>query len=497
MARSDAFVGKVEDRRVAVNALLDPGTRSELGQFMTPASVASVMAACISIDREDLKLLDPGAGVGSLTAAVVARIIDSEIRPSTVTLTAYEIDPFMRQWLAATLADCTQALVEIGVQVSTSLIAEDFVQASLRSDARGTFTSAILNPPFMKMAARGATADRLRSRGWSAANLYTAFWSAAIAQVEPGGDIVAVTPRSYCNGTYFAGFRRFLLRESALRCIHVFDARDKAFSEDGVLQETVITHSIRGVQATPVELSVSHRPGAPVRRRTAMATEVVLVDDPAAFVRLPIDERDDAARSWMSNLGHSLTDLGVSVSTGRVVDFRAREHLRDRYSAGLIPLLYPTHMTDGAVTWPKSGRKPNALDPSGAENLLTSEGHYTIVKRFSAKEERRRVVASYYDGSLGRPAGDGGPRVIALENHLNFFHMKGQPLPDWMARGLTMFLNSSMVDAYFREFNGHTQVNAGDLRSLRYPGPAQLRTLSDAWGRGLSQAEIDAAIDSV
>ena len=46
-----------------------------------------------------------------------------------------------------------------------------------------------------------------------------------------------------------------------------------------------------------------------------------------------------------------------------------------------------------------------------------------------------------------------------------------------LAKGLAMFLNSTLVDVYFRQFNGHTQVNATDLRSLRYPTRHQLERL--------------------
>lgn len=499
MTSSMELLSRVEARRKRVNATLSAATRAELGQFMTPAGVAQVLAACIDIDRDELRLLDPGAGVGSLTAAVVARILEAEARPKAVILTAYEIDPGMREGLVETLTECQEALAAVGVVASSRVVAGDFLSAALSNGGvPGPFTAAILNPPFMKISARGEQAEQLRSRGWSPANLYTAFWCAAVDLVMPGGDVVAITPRSFCNGSYFAGFRRFLLSKSALRCIHVFDARDKAFSEDGVLQETVVTHSVKGGNADTVELAVSHQPGSIAMRRTVQSADVVHAEDPGAFIRLPVDEAGEAVRQWMSGLHHSLTDLGVTVSTGPVVDFRARDHLRMEFEAGLVPLFYPTHMSDGSITWPKpGGRKPNAFVPSGAHKLLTTEGHYTIVKRFSAKEERRRVVASYYDGTLGQPVADGGPSVVALENHLNYFHQKGQPLPDWMARGLTMFLNSTMVDTYFREFNGHTQVNAGDLRSLRYPAPEQLRILGKAWERGLSQADIDAAVESL
>lgn len=497
MIKSQKLVQTVEDRRREVNASLDPETRAQWGQFMTPTAVASVLAESISMDVPELRLLDPGAGVGSLTASVVARLLESSHRPKRVTLTAYEIDPAMCAPLADTLDDCREALSSVGVEVETKLLAEDFIDSVLKGTHSADYTAAILNPPFMKMNARGETATQLRARGWSAANLYAAFWCAAIENVVPGGDVVAITPRSFCNGSYFAGFRRYLLEETALTAIHVFDARDKAFSEDGVLQETVVTHSVRHGQPGAVRLAVSHEPNAVALQRTVDIKDVVHPEDPGAFIRLPVDAEAETVREWMGRLEHSLDDLGIAVSTGPVVDFRARDHLKaEGEEEGTVPLFYPTHMVAAGITWPRLGRKPNGFVREGAEKLLTADGAYTFVKRFSAKEEPRRVVAAYYDGSLGKSSG-GGHSAIALENHLNYFHEKGAPLPHWLAQGLTVFLNSTMVDRYFRQFNGHTQVNAGDLRSLRYPSHEQLRILGKSWRRGMSQAEVDDAVEAL
>ncbi|MCI0564248.1 MAG: hypothetical protein MN733_37720, partial [Nitrososphaera sp.] len=95
--------------------------------------------------------------------------------------------------------------------------------------------------------------------------------------------------------------------------------------------------------------------------------------------------------------------------------------------------------------------------------LMVPSGIYVLVRRFSAKEERRRVVAAVFDDHLV-PC-----KVVGFENHLNYFHAQGSPLDRKLAWGLFAFLNSSSLDTYFRQFNGHTQVNATDLRSLRYP----------------------------
>jgi adenine-specific DNA-methyltransferase len=94
---------------------------------------------------------------------------------------------------------------------------------------------------------------------------------------------------------------------------------------------------------------------------------------------------------------------------------------------------------------------------------MVPAGVYVLVGRFSAKEERRRIVAAVFDHKLV-PC-----EVVGFENHLNYFHERGAPLDQTLAWGLSAFLNCSPLDIYFRQFNGHTQVNATDLRSLRYP----------------------------
>ena len=272
----------------------------------------------------------------------------------------------------------------------------------------------------------------MRERGWSPADLNSVLVRSrrsSPARRRHRCDYTALV----LQRLLFAGFRRFLLRESALRSIHVFDARDKAFSEDGVLQETVVTHSVRGATPGTVELALSHQPGSVAMQRT-VPLRTLFANDRDAFIRLPVNEDGEVVREWMSHLHHSLADLGIKVSTGPVVDFRARENLRAEFEPGLVPLLYPTHLADGGIPGQDPGVGSRMRSCDGAEKLLTLDGHYTIVKRFSAKEERRRVVASYYDGSLGHPVGSyddsaldlsvpiDKPSAIALENHLNYFH---------------------------------------------------------------------------
>ena len=191
-----------------------------------------------------------------------------------------------------------------------------------------------------------------------------------------------------------------------------------------------------------------------------------------------------------------LSDLGVGVSTGRVVDFRARDYLRKDPSEDTVPLIYPMHFNGGCVHWPCSeARKPNALlAVPETEELMVPNGFYVLVKRFTAKEERRRIVATVF-----RPEGNlAGFASVGFENHLNYFHHHGGGLDDQLAEGLAVFLNSTVVDAFFRQFSGHTQVNATDLRSLRYPAKVQLYRLAESTAAGArDQAAIDSAVGTM
>jgi adenine-specific DNA-methyltransferase len=103
------------------------------------------------------------------------------------------------------------------------------------------------------------------------------------------------------------------------------------------------------------------------------------------------------------------------------------------------------------------------------QSLLVPVADYVLVKRFSAKEERRRIVAALFEPKKF------ASELVGFENHLNYFHRDGGGLNLMLARGLTAFLNSTIVDQYFRQFSGHTQVNATDLRNMRYPTKEQLQ----------------------
>ena len=495
------LLGEIDSVRKGVGSGLDPARRSELGQYFTPASIAGFMARMPESSRECIRLLDPGAGVGILTAAWVAEMCRQPNRPAEVVLTAYELDEGLLPALRRTMKACQKACAEVEVDCRIEVRHEDFIEAGVEAldgglwaDSNSQFDLAILNPPYKKFRTDSAPRLLLRRLGMETSNLYTAFLSVVIRLLADGGEFVAITPRSFCNGPYFRPFRAELLQSVSLKQIHVFESRGNAFREDQVLQENIILHARKGVpQQNSVVVSQSHDPDdTEIVVQKVPFERVVRPLDGESFIHVVPDADGHEIAAAMGSLPSTLADLGLTVSTGRVVDFRAREYLRADPGADTVPLLYASHFVNGHVQWPRLGaKKPNAIVRcDGTASLLVPSGVYVLVKRFSSKEERRRVVAAIFD-----PA-DVPCDEVGFENHLNYFHANGAPLPAYLAAGLAAFLNSSQLDTYFRQFNGHTQVNATDLRSLRYPSKESLSALGKRLsGRLATQSKIDSSVE--
>lgn len=471
---------------------LDPDHRVAFGQFMTPSAIANFMASLFQRWPTHVQLLDPGAGVGSLTEAFATRFTSQAPAGARLEITAYELDPTLERYLDENLAALKARLFGSGGTVSSAILKRDFIDdATLElSFARQRYTHTILNPPYKKI---GATSDyrlQLRSVGIETGNLYSAFLALSVALTKADGEIVAIVPRSFCNGTYFRPFRSWLLDRVALKHIHVFESRKKAFQDDDVLQENVIIHLERDGTQGPVTVSVSHDPSFKDYTGQRVPFErIVKPSDPEKFIHIPTVEVDGTENLFV----YTLRDLGLDVATGPVVDFRLRDHLSAGPTKKSAPLLYAHHFAGGVFRWPRQHRKPNAIAVNDdTRKWLMPRGWYTITKRFSSKEERRRLVAHVVD-----------PRrlpqeLYGFENHLNVIHVGKRGLTAQLAYGLALFLNSTIVDTHFRSFSGHTQVNATDLRAMRFPSKAVLLELG-SWARKqrkLTQEQIDSFIET-
>src|ERR1700694_1517177 len=83
-----------------------PQERREQGHFGTAPVIAKFMAEMFSeISQTTVRILDPGAGVGTLSAAVCQRVLKQK-SPRRLVFELYENDPKLIPLLERTMARC-------------------------------------------------------------------------------------------------------------------------------------------------------------------------------------------------------------------------------------------------------------------------------------------------------------------------------------------------------------------------------------------------------
>ncbi len=388
---SESLLTNVDESRTAAYAQLKQ--RSALGQFFTPPSIAQHMAQLLEQQPEHIKLLDPGAGVGILTAAVATTACQWTSPPKTIEATLYELDATLLPFLQRTLSECKEFCAMHNVDFVATVHNTDFLAAGVeylqgnmfQSISHADYNIAILNPPYKKIRTNSRLWHSLKTAGISTTNLYAAFIWVAQLLLQQHGQLVAITPRSFCNGPYFQLFRQAFLRDIALRQIHIFDSRSTNFDEGSVLQENIIVYGMKGGTQNDVILTSSFDAQSAVALKQHVPYgQLVAADDPDQFIHLPVAPHARHQSTRLRTLNSTLQDLGLSVSTGRVVDFRAKDYLRSQPEAETVPLIYPIHLQAGQVVWPNNtSRKANAiLNEEQTTRLLVPTGWYVLVKRF-------------------------------------------------------------------------------------------------------------------
>lgn len=450
----------------------DRAQRSNIGQFTTPSEVGHTIASLAEPGGPTLRVVDPGAGAGALMLALIAELIERELRLD-IEVDLVETDSTAIRLLQRAAQEARATAESCGLTLTTRIIESDFCDVSGWAGDR-RFDLVIMNPPYMKL----GSGDRrrrmiLRRHGIDCPNLYAAFLGVASTLLRDGGQLIAITPRSFTNGLYFTNFRKELMSRAAFRRVILFDHRNRLFRSSSVLQETII-FSMRMGRATNtetvrVETCADHLTD-PHQLHDVPHADIVFPADCQKFINLPASPEETRVSSAVAELPADLSSLRLDISTGPVVDFRCRGALTSAGTSGSVPLIYPANIKVTGVQWPVETTKPQGFAASATtRRMLFPNGPYVVIKRFSAKEERRRVVAGTYLPVEGYD-------YVAFENHVNVVHRNRGPINESEPVQLTAFLNSRLVDTYFRMFSGSTQVNASDLRRMRFPRLLQTDT---------------------
>ncbi|MCG3128702.1 MAG: hypothetical protein CHACPFDD_03593 [Phycisphaerae bacterium] len=448
------------------------------------------MAGLLSTPSGRIRILDAGAGTGILSAALCDRLVRLRA-PRSADFVLVETDAAVVPLLDEQMKYCRRALRDAGHEMSYTIDQTDFVLSNQSTfgqkllfgngDGSSEFDAVLMNPPYFKLTSESPHARAFQRIIRGHPNIYALFMATAAALLRPGGELVAITPRSFCSGLYFREFRRWLFERMTLKHIHLFDSRSDTFEGSDVLQENVITLCQKGaIAAATVTVSTSH--GADldgVDRQTRFRRSCV-IDDACGdhLIRIPRSRADAriiaAVESWPARF----VEHGLQISTGPVVTFRAKRYLLHAADhAYSVPLILPHNIRPFETRWPASKNgKPLAFRAcGGSEKLLLAARNYVLLRRFSAKEEHRRLTASCFLPSHGR-----WPLQIAIENHVNYVYHSRRELTESETLGLAALFNSSLLDRYFRMLSGNTQVNATEIRTMPFPDLGVVRQIGSA-----------------
>ncbi|WP_247351322.1 Eco57I restriction-modification methylase domain-containing protein [Ralstonia pseudosolanacearum] len=409
-------------------------------------------------------------------------------RPQRIELLMYELDPRLIPCLGSLCQQIRLACEQRGVEFDFLIRNEDFLLSDLALLAQplpGLLT--IANPPFLKLNKAADQRAALHAYAvYGQPNIYALFMAATARITPPDGGWCFITPRSWMAGEYFKAARRTLLQHLTIDRLHAFESRTEGFEEDSVLQETVIAWGNGRAQVEAgTNILVTRSQGAgdlATAGVQALPVERVVGADERAMFSLPTVDADPF-EGWTA----TLKTYGLEVSTGPVVAFRSRDHIKQFRDTTTVPLLWLQHVKQQQVHWPAQKKREHIVASAESAWMLVPNSPMVVMRRFSPKEDERRVTCAAYLGHLPGAA-------IGLENHLNYIYRRGGTMTPSEARGISAFLASRVVDEHFRALAGSTQINATELRKLPLPPLGVLVQIGERVGDNPTLSTIDRVV---
>ncbi len=450
--------------------------RKKYGQFFTSIETARYMAELFEIPEEQdkIRILDAGAGSGILSCAMIERLEDIDT-VKNIEVLCYETDINVMPLLQKNLniaKEFSSKEVDFVIKEDNYILSQylDFNHMIGGNFNPLKYDVVIGNPPYMKIPKDAPEATAMPEICYGAPNMYFIFAAMGLFNLKENGEMVYIIPRSWTSGAYFKRFRDYFLTEGKLFHIHLFGSRNKVFDKENVLQETIII-KVKKTKDTPESVTISStntNKDFDNSREIKVPYELI-VSGEDKYVYLVTSEKEVEVLRKLNKYNKTLPDLGLRMKTGLTVDFRNRDILRDEEEEGTIPLFYSQHIKQGQVKFPI--QKEHEYILTDQKGLMQENKNYLFVKRFTAKEEPRRLQCGVY---LSRKFPQ--YKKISTQNKINFIDGVLTEMSECLVYGLYVLFNSTIYDEYYRILNGSTQVNSTEINNMPVP---ELETIQE------------------
>lgn len=458
--------------------------KKKYGQFFTPIEIATFMASFCEIKKEKVRILDPGCGIGILSTALIERLLSISNKLITIELVVFETDinllplaercfDYLRTWLSARSIDLKLFLCKNDFILHNSAVYGEI------SSTIEDYDIIISNPPYFKLASNDERAIVAKSFSLGQTNIYAIFTLIATKLLNSEGILVFITPRSFCSGGYYKLFREIFFSTVYLEEIHIFNSRKSAFKRDNVLQENIIFKASKisnsrlkefNTEDIIISSSVGIKDLSKRLIKMYKISDLVNFDSNQKILHLPLSVTDEKVINIFKTWTGSLRLYNLEISTGPVVGFRCMDIIGSKKYRNYVPLIWLHNVDSMRIIWPlknlKRGKPKGQYIANNEKSFsrLVENRNYVLVRRFSTKDDTRRLVAAPYFKSCNNNFD-----VIGIENHLNYIYSKKGQLTIEQSVGIAALLNSRLFDLYFRTFNGNINVSATELREFPLP----------------------------
>lgn len=430
--------------------------RKDKGQFFTSRLTALKMTDYLSCKNKEVMILEPGAGNGALTISVVLKLIAEGCK--NINCVFVENDSKVLSLLEKNVRLLKEYSRKKNVKFSVEIKKENFLISKDLPEA----DIIIMNPPYKKIRKDSEEAVQMNDYVFGQPNLYSLFMVKALQLLKENGEFSFIVPRSWTSGEYYKTSRKYILENTDIKNICIFNARDKAFSSENVLQETMIFAGLKKqTQNEKINIDVYEDDRISSKLNYRLPSRILKNIGVNNYLMIPSNEKEIKTLGIFSKNNKTFLEMGYEFKTGPVVEFRNKKEISLNKNCNSVPMFRTANIVKGRFIFPAGINKAQYIS-SDAKKLLIKNNSTIFVRRLSAKEEGRRLQCCIYN-SLDEF------KTISIENHVNYLTKKDNTL--LTQKELTDIYNLLMTeeyDSYFRLLSGSTQVNAKDLNSLPY-----------------------------
>jgi adenine-specific DNA-methyltransferase len=453
-----------------------------LGRYFTKKEQAAFMADMLSLpEKERVAVLDPGAGTGILSAAVIERLAKGG-KTKEIVLDCYETSadflPMLKDNLERIRKKCYH---DYKVRVYYTVKEENYILAQGKmtpDDPRVAmldktyYDLIIMNAPreLMKTDSQEYAVSRRLCSGET--DLCYLFAAAAAASLAPDGEAVMLLPVVFSTGAYLGKIRTYMFERAPLTRVHLFlnRAQSERLADDARKNMILL---LKNTEENPATIRVTTSYGEDVEvvdDRDCAYADVVRGEEKSLL--LLKGENDEAVMQTVAAFPCTLSSLGLRMKTGLTLESRHPDLLRSEPIDGAIPLIHPNSIQLGQVAFPHPAVKNQYLVPE-VPSLLQKNKNMLFVKRVPAKSDKKTLFCGVYLASNLPKA-----RFISTHNKLNYIDYADDREMDFnMVYGLYVVLNSSLYGKYYQIISKSKQINTTEFADMPLPSANALRAM--------------------